>query len=71
MNRSFNTIVKYKNKVYHVQTEVYNDKVNICVFSGGMVVFKRNEPFKDFKTTLKLHQEIENQIKIGQLIKDD
>ncbi|MGA1847349.1 hypothetical protein [Deferribacter abyssi] len=71
MNRSFNSIVKYKNKTYHVQTEVYNNKINICVFSNGMVIFKKSEPFYDFKTTLKLHQEIENQIKLGQLTKDD
>ncbi|WP_041223668.1 hypothetical protein [Deferribacter desulfuricans] len=71
MGKSFNTNVKHNNKIYHVQTEINNGKVTICVFYNGMVVYRKDDNFKDYKTTLQLHKEVEDKIKLGQILKND
>ena len=65
MNRSFNTNIKYKDKIYHVQTEVYKDMVVTNVFDKGRVVFTKRNNFIDFKGTVEQHQSIESKIKKG------
>ncbi|MGA1862563.1 hypothetical protein OWM07_06740 [Deferribacter thermophilus] len=69
MAKSFNTNVKFNDKIYHVQTEIVNDKVTICVFYNGMVIYRKDAKFEDYKTTLELHKEVENKIKLGQISK--
>ena len=65
MNRSFNTNVKYKDKVFHIQTEVYKNVVVTNVFDRGRVVFTQRNDFVDFKSTINQHQSVESKIKKG------
>jgi hypothetical protein len=65
MNRSFNSNIKFKGKVYHIQTEVYKETVVTNVFDKGRVIYTQKKDFVDFRTTLAQHQSIETKIKQG------
>ncbi len=65
MNRSFNTNIKYKGIIYHIQTEVYKNVVVTNVFDKGRVVYTQKNDFVDFKGTVEQHQSVESKIKKG------
>lgn len=71
MSRSFNTNVKYNNKIYHVQTEVYQENIVTNVFDGGRVVFSEKNTFTDFKNSISQHKQVEQIVQKGSFKKND
>lgn len=71
MSRSFNTNVKFNNKIYHVQTEVYQDNIVTNVFDGGRVIFSEKNTFSDFKASIGQHKKVEQIIQTGNFKKND
>jgi hypothetical protein len=71
MSRSFNTNVKYNNKIYHVQTEVYKDQMVTNVFDGGKVVFCMKNEYIDFKSSITQHKKVEFIVSQGKFKSND
>lgn len=70
MNRSFNSNIKHKNRVYHIQTEIYSGHVVTQVFEGGKVIYSLKTGFVDFKATVKQHKGVEQQVEQGRIFKE-
>ena len=71
MSRSFNTNIKYNNKIYHIQTEVYKDKIVTNVFDGGRVVFCKKNNYIDFKSSINQHKQVELIVSQGKFQPND
>ncbi|MBZ4642538.1 MAG: hypothetical protein PWQ25_1667 [Deferribacteres bacterium] len=71
MNRSFNSNIRYNGKIYHIQTEIYSDKVVTQIFDGGKIINSIKSPFVDFKTTVSQHKKVEQAVLKGNFLKDD
>jgi len=71
MNRSFNSNIKYNGKTYHIQTEIYTDKVVTQIFDGGRIINSVKSPFIDFKSTIKQHKQVEEAVLKGNFLKND
>lgn len=70
MNRSFNSNIRYRNKVYHIQTEIYSDHVVTQVFDGGRILHSLKTGFIDFKSTVQQHKSVERQVEQGRIFKE-
>lgn len=70
MNRSFNSNIKYNNKIYHVQTEIYSNSVVTQVFEGGRILHTLKNGFVDFKSTVNQHKSVEQLVQQGRIFKE-
>ncbi|MCX8083541.1 MAG: hypothetical protein N3C60_01280 [Calditerrivibrio sp.] len=70
-NKTLNSNVTHKGKIYHVQTEIVGDKVITQVFVKGRVIFSYKDNFIDYETTKKQHRTAEAAIIRDKLVSND
>ncbi|MEF3254687.1 MAG: hypothetical protein K6348_03860 [Deferribacterales bacterium] len=70
-NKTINSNINHKGKVYHIQTEIVSGNVITQIFVKGRVVFTVKDKFIDFATTNKQHKTAEAAILRDKLKLDD